>query len=96
MAIAFTDPHLTVIEFLITLTPFRPDACFGDIYKQCRPVKAPQTMESDQKSIYSLLTGISMQNTVKVKIMLTKNSLNYTWTLSNDKDGQVQWSQRVK
>ena len=40
------------------------------------------------KHLHCLLTGIHMQNTVKVKLFIG-NASNYKWTHPNDKDGQA-------
>ena len=55
-------------------------------------VQMPQNGASDQ-DLHCLLRGMSMQNSVKVKIF-TKNPLNYKWTHPNDKDGLVHWSKK--
>ena len=55
---------------------------------------SPHNVAFDQGP-HCLLTRMFMGNTIKVN-SFSRNSLNWKWTLGNDRDGQFHWSIRIK
>ena len=82
------DPHdswFPALKYTVSHNPFSDRISVSVAYANSADlVQTPQNAASDQ-GLHCLVTGISMQNTVKVKIF-TGHPKNYKWTRPNDKD----------